>query len=288
MNVENAVHDAHYFVPSPSRWPIVGALALFCLGLGAALAINQVASGRWVLLIGFGVLLWMLIGWFSDVVHESESGSYGQQVDYSFRWGMSWFIFSEVMFFAAFFGALFYTRTISVPELGFFSETQQMLWPNFQADWPIATGPKSAAYQAMHPFGLPAINTALLLTSGATLTWAHWGLLQQKRRVLSIGLALTIVLGLLFLSLQAYEYQHAWGELKLTLASGAYGATFYLLTGFHGMHVLVGTLILTTMWLRVQRGHFTPLQHFGFEAAAWYWHFVDVVWLGLFVFVYVL
>ncbi|XGA72795.1 cytochrome c oxidase subunit 3 [Chitinibacter sp. SCUT-21] len=288
MNVENGVHDAHYFVPSPSRWPIVGSVALFCMGLGAALSINNVSGGVWVLIAGFAILLWMMSGWFGDVVRESERGNYGQQVDYSFRWGMSWFIFSEVMFFAAFFGALFYTRLISVPELGLPSDTQFHLWPNFQAEWPISTGPKSPDYQSMHAFGLPAINTALLLTSGATLTWAHWGLLQQNRRVLSRGLAATIALGALFLSLQAYEYHHAWTSLNLTLASGAYGATFYLLTGFHGLHVLVGTLILITMWLRVQRGHFTPLHHFGFEAAAWYWHFVDVVWLMLFLFVYVI
>lgn len=288
MNVENGVHDAHYFVPSPSRWPIVGAAALFCLGLGAALSINQVGGGGWVLLAGLAILLWMLRGWFGDVIRESEGGQYGQQVDYSFRWGMSWFIFSEIMFFAAFFGALFYTRTISVPELGFSSDTQSILWPGFRAEWPTTTGPKSATYHAMHPFGLPLINTALLLTSGATLTWAHWGLLHKNRRVLSIGLAATIVLGALFLSLQAYEYYHAWTALNLTLASGAYGATFYLLTGFHGLHVLVGTLILATMWFRVQRGHFTPQHHFGFEAAAWYWHFVDVVWLLLFVLVYCL
>ncbi|QLG89269.1 cytochrome c oxidase subunit 3 [Chitinibacter bivalviorum] len=286
MNVENGVHDAHYFVPSPSRWPIVGACALFCLGLGAALSINQVGGGGWILLAGLGILLWMLRGWFGDVIRESEAGAYGQQVDYSFRWGMSWFIFSEIMFFAAFFGALFYTRTISVPELGLMGDTQQWLWPQFHAEWPQATGPKAASYVAMHPLGLPVINTALLLSSGATLTWAHWGLLQQNRKVLSLGLALTVLLGALFLSLQAYEYHHAWTQLNLTLASGAYGATFYLLTGFHGLHVLVGTLILATMWFRVQRGHFTPQHHFGFEAAAWYWHFVDVVWLLLFVLVY--
>ncbi|WP_410499857.1 cytochrome c oxidase subunit 3 [Chitinibacter sp. S2-10] len=288
MNVENGVHDAHYYVPPPSRWPLVGSGALFCLGLGAALTINQVGAGRWILLAGFAILFWMLAGWFGDVIRESEGGQYGQQVDYSFRWGMSWFIFSEVMFFAAFFGALFYTRAISVPELGLLGDTQQLLWPDFKASWPLATGPKAADYQAMHPMGLPAINTALLLSSGATLTWAHWGLLNQQRQVLSRGLGLTIILGSVFLGLQAYEYHHAWTAMNLMLSSGAYGATFYMLTGFHGMHVLVGTIILITMWLRVQRGHFTPLQHFGFEAAAWYWHFVDVVWLLLFVLVYCL
>jgi cytochrome c oxidase subunit 3 len=287
MNVENGIHDAHYYVPPPSRWPLVGACALFLLGLGAGLGLNQVAGSGWLLLLGGAILGWMLFGWFGDVVRESESGHYGAQVDYSFRWGMSWFIFSEVMFFAAFFGALFYTRTISVPELGQMGDTQKLLWPAFQAHWPLATGPQASAYQAMPALGLPALNTALLLTSGATLTWAHWGLLQQNRPALLRGLLLTIVLGLLFLSLQAYEYHHAWGALNLTLASGAYGATFYLLTGFHGLHVLVGTILLITMYARARRGHFNPVHHFAFEASAWYWHFVDVVWLMLFIFVYV-
>ena len=286
MNVENGVHDAHYYVPAPSRWPMVGAIALFFMGLGAAFSINQMSVGNWSLLLGFAILLWMLFGWFGDVIRESESGSYGQQVDYSFRWGMSWFIFSEVMFFAAFFGALFYTRMISVPELGFFSDTQALLWPQFHSDWPQATGPKTTAYHTMAAMGLPAINTAILLTSGATLTWAHWALINEKRVQLSAGLGITVLLGTLFLSLQMLEYHHAWTELHLTLASGAYGATFYLLTGFHGMHVLVGTLMLAVMWFRVQKGHFTPQHHFGFEAAAWYWHFVDVVWLLLFILVY--
>ncbi|MBM5571653.1 MULTISPECIES: cytochrome c oxidase subunit 3 [Deefgea] len=286
VNDDFIVHDAHYYVPAPSRWPIVGALALFFIGFGAAFSMNHMRIGNWSLLLGFAIFLWMLVGWFGDVVKESEAGHYGPQVDYSFRWGMSWFIFSEVMFFAAFFGALFYTRMISVPELGFASETQKLLWPQFSAAWPTATGPKIGDYQVMGAMGLPALNTAILLTSGATLTWAHWALIAQKRNQLSLGLGITVLLGALFLSLQAYEYRHAWHELNLTLASGAYGATFYLLTGFHGLHVLVGTLILAVMWLRVQRGHFTPQHHFGFEAAAWYWHFVDVVWLLLFILVY--
>lgn len=286
MNVENGIHDAHYYVPAPSRWPIVGSVALFCMGLGAAFAMNSVAAGAWILLLGFAILIWMIFGWFGDVVKESQSGSYGQQVDYSFRWGMSWFIFSEVMFFAAFFGALFYTRTISVPELGFFSDTNTLLWSGFHESWPALTGPSAAPYTPMAAIGLPAINTALLLTSGATLTWAHWGLMENKRGQLKLGLLLTVLLGSLFLTLQAIEYHHGWTELGLKMSSGAYGATFYMLTGFHGMHVLVGTIMLATMLVRSTKGHFSPEHHFGFEAAAWYWHFVDVVWLILFVFVY--
>jgi cytochrome c oxidase subunit 3 len=286
MNVENGIHDAHYYVPAPSRWPIVGSVALFCMGLGAAFSMNSVPAGNWILLLGFVILIWMIFGWFGDVVKESQSGSYGQQVDYSFRWGMSWFIFSEVMFFAAFFGALFYTRMISVPELGFFSDTHSFLWSGFKESWPARTGPEAAPYTPMGAIGLPAINTALLLSSGATLTWAHWGLMENKRGQLKLGLLFTVMLGTLFLTLQAVEYHHSWTELGLKMSSGAYGATFYMLTGFHGMHVLVGTIMLATMLVRTMRGHFTPEHHFGFEAAAWYWHFVDVVWLILFVFVY--
>ncbi|AOY00803.1 cytochrome c oxidase subunit 3 [Jeongeupia sp. USM3] len=287
MNVENGVHDAHYFVPAPSRWPIVGSLALFLMALGAAFWINRVPGGNWALLAGTLVLVWMLFGWFGDVIRESQAHVYGMQVDHSFRWGMSWFIFSEVMFFAVFFGALFYARVISVPELGHFSSTHELLWPGFAADWPAATAPKLAApYQPMAAVGIPALNTAILLTSGVTLTWAHWGMVEGQRGHLKIGLGITVLLGVIFLGFQAYEYHHAWEDMGLTLASGAYGATFYMLTGFHGMHVLVGTIMLAAMLVRVLRGHFSVRHHFGFEAAAWYWHFVDVVWLLLFVFVY--
>jgi len=277
--------QTHYFVPDPSRWPIVGSLALFCLGLGAALAVNSVAFGKLALLLGFGILLWMLFGWFGDVIRESLAGRYHGREDHSFRWGMGWFIFSEVMFFAAFFGALYYVRVISVPELG--NEMHKLLYPDFSASWPLQTGPGiSTPYQAMGPWGLPAINTLILLSSGATLTWAHWGLLSGSRRQLTVGLGATVLLGFLFLSLQIYEYAHAMHELGLSLAAGAYGMTFFMLTGFHGLHVLLGAIMLSVMWLRVQRGHFNAEHHFAFEAAAWYWHFVDVVWLILFVFVY--
>ncbi|MDR3429613.1 MULTISPECIES: cytochrome c oxidase subunit 3 [Silvimonas] len=288
MNVENGIHDPHYFVPQPSRWPITGSIALFCMTCGTAFWINNMQFGKWVLLLGFLILIRMLFGWFHDVIQESQHGDYGQQVDHSFRWGMSWFIFSEVMFFAAFFGALFYTRVISVPELGWFSDTHSLLWPQFNAAWPAVSGPKTGGYTPMEAFGIPAINTGLLLSSGVTVTWAHWGFLKNNRTQMALGLAFTVALGICFLFLQGFEYHHAYTQMNLTLASGAYGMTFFMLTGFHGMHVLVGVLMLSTMLGRVLKGHFTPAHHFGFEAAAWYWHFVDVVWLGLFVFVYCL
>lgn len=277
--------EHQYFVPQPSKWPLVGAFALFFIGLGSALAVNGAKGGTGCLMVGAAILLYMLFGWFGDVIRESQSGQYGHNVDISFRWSMGWFIFSEVMFFAAFFGALFYSRYGVLPDLA--SSMQQMLWPNFKPMWPSSVAPGGTEpYQAMGPWGLPAINTLILLTSGATLTWAHWGLLKNKRTQLILGLVLTVALGLTFLSLQVHEYQEGFEKLNLTLESGIYGTTFYMLTGFHGMHVTLGTIMLIVVLCRSAVGHFRPDHHFAFEAVAWYWHFVDVVWLFLFVFVY--
>ncbi|MBB5018193.1 cytochrome c oxidase subunit 3 [Chitinivorax tropicus] len=277
--------EQHYFVPQPSKWPLVGAFALFFLGLGAALTVNDVPAGKGCLAVGFAILLYMLFGWFGEVIRESEGGKYNNQVDLSFRWSMGWFIFSEVMFFAAFFGALYYARVFSVPDLG--SLDQKLLWPDFTADWPAQVAPAGVeAYRPMGAWGLPAINTLILLTSGATVTWAHWGLLKNKRSQLVMGLMMTVALGISFLSLQVYEYAHAMHEMNLTLSSGIYGTTFYMLTGFHGAHVTLGTIMLAVVMFRSMKGHFKPDHHFAFEAVAWYWHFVDVVWLILFVFVY--
>jgi cytochrome c oxidase subunit 3 len=277
--------QTHYFVPHPSKWPLVGSAALFCLGLGAALAVNSRPLGFALLAAGFAILIWMLFGWFGDVIRESLAGVYHSWEDSSFRWGMGWFIFSEVMFFAAFFGALYYVRVIALPELGSI-EYKALLYPDFNPSWPLSTGPAIKPYQAMEAWGLPAINTLILLSSGATLTWAHWGLVKGNRGQLKLGLLVTVLLGLLFLAFQITEYHHALTELNLNLSAGAYGMTFFMLTGFHGLHVFLGALILSVVWLRVMKGHFNPEHHFAFEAAAWYWHFVDVVWLLLFVFVY--
>jgi cytochrome c oxidase subunit 3 len=273
-----------YFLPEPSRWPINGSIALFLMGLGAGLWFNDYAPGPWILLVGFGFLVYMLFGWFGQVIGESESGLYSRRVDLSFRWSMSWFIFSEVMFFAAFFGALFYVRVIAVPDLG--QIEQRLLWPDFQSTWPTAGPAFKQPFATMGPMGIPAINTLLLLTSGATVTWAHWGLKENKRGQLILGLVLTIVLGVVFLGFQGYEYYHAYHELNLKLSTGIFGSTFFMLTGFHGTHVTLGVIMLTVILLRSLRGHFTPDRHFAFEAVSWYWHFVDVVWLLLFVLVY--
>jgi len=252
------------------------------------MTMHEIYHGLWVLLAGVAVLFFMMFGWFGEVIRDCEAGRYNKQVDSSYRWSMSWFIFSEVMFFAAFFGALFYTRVLSVPWLGE-SDTMQQLWPTFKAAWPTA-GPGLTAdglkFTPMEAWGIPAINTLLLLSSGVTVTWAHWGLKKNNRMQLILGLGMTVTLGVVFLCLQAYEYHHAYTEMGLTLGAGVYGATFFMLTGFHGFHVLVGTTMLIVMLLRSIAGHFTAEHHFAFEAVSWYWHFVDVVWVLLFILVY--
>ncbi|MCG9712852.1 cytochrome c oxidase subunit 3 [Shewanella insulae] len=285
----------HYYVPAQSAWPIIGAFGLFLIAYGAGSYIQQLqtdqTSGGYILTAGIAVILYMVFGWFRTVIGESMSGLYSKQMDRSFRQGMSWFIFSEVMFFAAFFGALLYARTIAVPWLGGASNnamTHEVLWPNFQAVWPLVTTPDGTKTEAMGWTGLPLYNTIILLTSSVTLHFAHVSLEKSKRTALTLWLGITILLGLAFLFLQAKEYAHAYQEMGLTLSSGVYGNTFFLLTGFHGMHVTLGTIFLFVLFLRVLRGHFTPDKHFAFQAGSWYWHFVDVVWLCLFVFVYVL
>ena len=279
----------HYYIPTPSTWPMTGAIAIFFMGFGAAFTVNKLPIGYGLLAIGFAILIYMLFGWFGTVAKESEGGKFNKQVDSSFRWGMSWFIFTEVMFFAGFFGALYYMRVLSVPWLGEMEMAYgASVWPEFAAGWPTAGPGITEEFTPMGAWGLPAFNTALLLTSGVTCTWAHWAIKLDKRSQLKWSLFLTIALGALFIGCQAYEYMHAYSELNLKLTSGAYGATFYMLTGFHGFHVTLGAIMLTVIYFRVLAGHFKPENHFGFEGVSWYWHFVDVVWLGLFVFVYLL
>ena len=281
-----------YYIPNPSHWPIMGSVGLCAALVGASLLMLESAAGSWILGGGLLIVLVMIFGWFGSVISESESGAYNAQVDLSFRWGMFWFIFSEVMFFAVFFGALYYARQYSLPWLGGEGAgvlTHSYLWQGYEALWPYtANGPAQigGAFQHMHAWGLPAVNTLVLLTSGGTVTWAHHALRAGHRGQLITGLFLTVALGFLFIGLQAVEYLHAYEELNLTLGSGVYGSTFFMLTGFHGLHVTIGAIILAVVLLRCISGHFTPNRHFAFEAAAWYWHFVDVVWLGLFVFVY--
>ena len=281
-----------YFIPHHSRWPILGSVALFVMMIGAGGWLNQAAWGRWTFIVGVALMIGVLFGWFGDVIRESVSGKYNRQVDVSFRMGMAWFIFSEVMFFGAFFGALYYSRQLSLQWLGGAGDgmmTNALLWEGFTTAWP-SNGPAAVggAYQTVPAWGLPLVNTLILLSSGVTITAAHHALKAGRRKALLVGLGLTVLLGCTFLFFQAEEYMHAYSELNLTMGSGIYGSTFYLLTGFHGAHVTLGTIMLIVIWFRCLKGHFSKEDHFGFEAVAWYWHFVDVVWLILFVFVYVI
>jgi cytochrome c oxidase subunit 3 len=282
-----------YYLPEPSKWPVITSSGLFSLALGFVLLINDVAIGKWLMLLGAVIIISMIVRWFGQVIGESERGAYNDQVDMSFRMGMAWFIFSEVMFFAAFFGALFYVRHFAVDWIA----SDHLLWPGYEGGWPTAgpLGPvpvphaehlAANQFTPMAPWGIPAINTLLLLSSGVTLTLAHWGLKKENRGQLIFWLFMTIALGATFLCLQAFEYIHAYTELGLTLKAGVYGATFFMLTGFHGFHVTMGAIMLAVILGRCIKGHFKPDHHFGFEAVAWYWHFVDVVWLFLFIFVY--
>lgn len=269
---------SHYYLPAPSWWPLVGSVALLTIVSGFLLVLQHISAGPYLMLVGALILLVMLIGWFGSVIRESVAGNFNSQVDVSYRWGMSWFIFSEVMFFAALFGALFYARHFAVPWLG---ETP-LLWPGYNATWPTAGPGLHEQFTPAAAWGIPSINTLILLSSGLTVTWAHWGLKRSNRLQLKIGLVFTILLGVIFLILQAHEYL----TNDFSLNTGIYGATFYLLTGFHGVHVTLGAIMLSVILGRVLAGHFTENSHFAFEAVSWYWHFVDVVWLLLFVFVY--
>jgi len=291
MSNSTAGATPRYFVPEPSRHPAFAAFGLFWVILGAAQWINGVDWGKYALFFGLAWLFWVLYQWFGQSIQESEGGRYGRKVDLSYRWSMSWFIFSEVMFFGAFFTALWWMRSHSVPALG--GVENALLWPDFKAVWPtVAPGTTASPggiiepFQVMTPFWLPTINTALLLSSGVTLTIAHHALRENHRGRTIAFMWITVLLGATFVAVQGYEYFHAYTELNLKLTSGAYGSTFFMLTGFHGFHVIVGMLMLLFITLRLMKGHFTADRHFGFEGAAWYWHFVDVVWLGLYTLVY--
>ena len=291
MSQAHAPAGEKYYVPHESHWPIIASAAFFTLLVGAVSLLNDWLPA-WAMLPGFVLVVFMFIGWFGTVIGENQQGLYGIDVDRSFRMGMMWFIFSEVMFFAAFFGALFYARVLSVPWLGGEGTkvmANELLHPLFENAWPTNgpnhLGPKDS-FETIPAFGLPAVNTLILLTSGITVTIAHHALRAGKRGVLNVFLALTFLLGFSFVYLQATEYHHAYTQLGLQLGTGIYGSTFFMLTGFHGFHVTLGAIMLFCIWLRTLKGHFTPERHFAFEAVAWYWHFVDVVWLGLFIFVY--
>lgn len=282
-----------YYLPEPSSWPLKGCIALICIVVGAANWLHGLGFGPYLFGLGFALLAYLIHGWFGTVIRENRAGLLqNDQVDRSFRWGMCWFIFSEVMFFGAFFGALFFVRVISVPTLGGAGShliSHLILWPNFHAAWPLMANPSAsfvAPQSVMEAWGIPAVNTLILLTSGATITVAHWALLKNHRKIMLLGQLATVLLGVSFLYLQAHEYTIAYLEKGLTLGSGIYGTTFFMLTGFHGLHVTIGTIGLCVIFYRMLKHDFNPHNHFAFEAVSWYWHFVDVVWLLLFVFVY--
>jgi cytochrome c oxidase subunit 3 len=282
-----------YYVPHVARWPIVGSIGMLLTAVGAATFMNSDTAQTPILMyVGFATIIFMVFGWFGEVIRESETGMYNPQVGGSFRNGMIWFIFSEVMFFASFFGALWYVRNMAVPWLGGEGTgmfTHSELWSGYEGVWPTnGPGDIGGKFELIDPYHLPLVNTILLMTSSITLTIAHHALFANARKKVIGWLIATVVLGASFLYFQATEYIEAYQHLDLTLKSGIYGSTFFMLTGFHGMHVTLGAIMLTVITIRMIRGHFKPENHFGFEAVAWYWHFVDVVWLGLFIFVYII
>ena len=274
----------YYFVPGPSKWPVLAGASLLLTMAGASAWVNDVSWGPVASILGILAVLVVLYKWFGDAIAESEGGLYSNRIDVSYRWSMSWFIFSEVMFFACFFGALFYARSITMPWLA--DIDHKILWPDFTPQWGNTPAGTIEPFTKMGPYPIPTLNTALLLTSGVTLTIAHHALRTGERGKTAFWLFATVVLGAVFMGFQAYEYSHAYHELNLKLTSGIYGSTFFMLTGFHGFHVTIGAIMLAVVLVRVIKGHFTPEHHFAFEGAAWYWHFVDVVWLGLYVVVY--
>ena len=285
-----AASTERYFVPQPSAWPFVLTAGLVAIIFGVAGYLEDKHFGPAPLYAGIATLVYIVFRWFRGVAMESEGGKYTAQVDRTYRWGMSWFIFSEVMFFGAFFGALFYARNLSLPWLsgeGAKLATNLFVWPGFEAHWP-SNGPAhvGGAFQTIPAFDVPLVNTIILVSSGGTITMAHHLLKENKRAACILWMWATVALGASFLYLQAHEYIHAYQSLNLTLHSGIYGSTFFMLTGFHGAHVTLGTIMLTVITLRLMSGHFKPESHFGFEGVAWYWHFVDVVWIGLFIVVY--
>ncbi len=297
---------AAYYIPHSSWYPVWLAAGIFFLLAGLGGWLNDLKAGAepslTMFYIGVVILIVVLFAWYAKIVAENQAGLVGAQLKQSYVWGMGWFIFSEVMFFAAFFGALFYARNFAVAWLGGEGDkgfTGDYLWPDFEATWPVVVNPdpsrftnpgESMASPGIFNWGayLPFWNTVILLTSSFTVHFAHTAIISKTRKKLLGWLGLTVLLGIVFLILQVEEYFEAYQELGLTLSSGIYGSTFFLLTGFHGFHVTLGTFILLVQFLRALRGHFTAEDCFGFEAASWYWHFVDVVWVGLFLFVYVL
>jgi cytochrome c oxidase subunit 3 len=295
-------HDYHLVDPSP--WPVVGSISAFIMAVGAVVWMKTHGSagatlfgmrGPWLFTAGMLGVLYTMYAWWRDVIREAHQGAHTPVVRIHLRYGMIMFIASEVMFFVAWFWAYFDVSLfpagvsplpITGPD-GSITESQNLIGLVQRNDltggvWPPKPTERFTA--TFSPWGLPLVNTLILLLSGTTVTWAHHALLENDRKGLILGLLATVVLGVIFTICQAYEYGHA----AFNFSGHIYGATFFMATGFHGFHVIVGTIFLAVCLIRAMRGEFTPKQHFGFEAAAWYWHFVDVVWLFLFVSIYVI
>ncbi len=275
-----------YYLPQPTPWPILGCVALPTMAIGAAAWVNHVSQGAYVLAAGVLLLLVMLIGWFGTVIRESDCRLYNGQVNTSLRQGMAWFIFTEAIIFGALFGALFYLRLYAVPHLA--SGETATLWPGFRPGWPTAGPDFSGSFTAMKAWGIAAINTVVLLSSGVVVSLANSAIARGNLVRFKPALALVIVLGVIFLCLQTSEYYRAFTRLNLSFSTGPYGATFFFLTGLHGLHVAIGALFPSVVLIRTLRGQITQQHHFAFTAASWYWHFVDTVWVLLFIFVYVI
>jgi cytochrome c oxidase subunit III len=273
-----------YYLPEPSPWPIFGAVALLAMAIGAAGWVNHASEGPYVVGGGVVLLAVMLIGWFGTVIREGNSRLFNGQVDTSFHLGMAWFIFTEAMVFATLFAALFYLRLYSVPDLA--SGESASLWPGFRATWPTAGPQFSGSFTRLAAWGVPAINTVVLLSSGAMVSLASSAIARGNLTRFKLQLALVIVLGVAFLCLQASEYHRAFTQLNLNFSTGVYGATFFILTGLHGVHVAIGAVFLAIVLARTFGGQITREHHFAFTAGSWYWHFVGVAWVVLFVLVY--
>lgn len=285
-----------YYVPPSSRWPILGAGVCTLVAISLVQFLHGLSWAPWFMGFSLAILVFWMALWFYDVIGESLQGVNNAQVDRSYRLGMLWFIISEVWLFAALFGVLFYARWISVPSIGgeggFSIATKEFLYPHFHANWPLLINPDNTLFKGPHEavsaWGLPFYNTIILLLSAFMLTRAQRALAQQKNRRACFWTLVTVFLGAVFLCGQVLEYAHAITEQGITLQSGIYASTFYILTGFHGMHVAIGSLFLLVVAIRLGMGHFQPKAHFAFQAASWYWNLVDVVWWALFLFVYCL
>lgn len=283
-----------HFEPAGKHWPIVGSIALFFVALGVINWLHQNTVGPWLLLIGGLILSYMIWGWFADVIQENRTHFLDDKLTHnSFRWGVFWFIFTELMLFAAFFGALFYARTFSVPWLGGEGSgvmTHLLLWPDFKDFWPVFHTPDASQFVGPHavpdPWGIPALNTLALIAGDIAVTWAYWASLNNHKRQLVAGQLFGVAFGIIFILLQIHEYGAAYTQLGLKLDSGIYANTFFMLTGVHGTHVIMGVIMLIVLIFRTFKGHFSPKHNFAIAVASWYWHFIDFLWILMFVFVY--